>query len=90
MNNKEIENELDLIWIKQEETQNVLSNQDDVIQQVINRLTDIELKTVNITPAHINNLVAIEVEKKFTNFIDVITMVIDKKIGCGYSEEQFL
>ena len=78
--NIEFENELDLLWEKQEETQNAITNQDDVIQTIMRQQKDVELKVANITTASINNMVAIEVEKRFANYIDVVTLVIDKKI----------
>ena len=54
---------IDCLWLKNEELKAPLENQDEVIEKIINRCQNIELKTKEIKP----KLITLEAEKAFDN-----------------------
>ena len=76
-----IPKESDLLWEKNDELVNVISSQDSVIQMIIERCQDIELKVNNLN----SELCAEKIEKsldvRMTSLIEVIYGDMEKKVS---------
>ena len=73
------ENEIELMWSKYEEIQIAVSNQDSVIQHIINKCQNMELQLNNLNHASPTKIATLEADKKTTASYSLLCLEIDKK-----------